>query len=127
MGVKVFNAANMWPFLRKVDRNLKPAIVIDLFSLRIVGWAMAARMTVELAQKALAMAFEQRNLVSEVFHYSGRGSRYTAIGYQQLLNDRQCQISMSGTGNCYDNAPTESFFGRLKMEWVHPYPLPNLG
>jgi len=95
------------------------AVVIDLFSRRIVGWAMAARMTVELAQNALSMAFEQRNPPVGLLHHSDRGSQYTAIGYQQLLKDRQCQISMSGTGNCYDNAPTESFFGSLKMEWVH--------
>ena len=101
------------------EGRLYPAVVIDLFSRRIVGWAMAARMTVELAQKAPAMAFRQRNPPGGLLHHSDRGSQYTATGYQQLLKNRQCQISMSGTGNCYDNAPAESFFGSLKTDRVH--------
>jgi len=96
------------------------AVVINLFSRRIVGWAMSARLTVELALDALTMALEQRNPPPGLLHHSDRSSQYTAAAYQLLLKNRQCQISMSGTGNCYDNAPTESFFGSLKTEWVYP-------
>lgn len=95
------------------------AAVLDLFSRRIVGWAMSARMTSDLVLDALAMALHQRRPSAGLIHHSDRGSQYTGSSYQQLLQDSQFLVSMSGTGNCYDNAPTESFFGSLKMEWVH--------
>lgn len=94
------------------------AVILDLFSRRIVGWAMSARMTSSLVADALKMAFRQRQPAVGLVHHSDRGSQYTGSVYQQLLKDLSCQVSMSGTGNCYDNAPTESFFGSLKMEWV---------
>lgn len=95
------------------------AIVIDLFSRRVVGWAMSSRMTSELVLAALQMAIAQRQPPPGVIHHSDRGSQYTGQPYQQLLKDNHFTVSMSGVGNCYDNAPTESFFGTLKMEHVH--------
>jgi putative transposase len=95
------------------------AVVLDLFSRRIVGWAMSARMTSDLVLDALSMAIQQRQPKSGLLHHTDRGSQYTGRPYQQMLKEHLFLISMSGTGNCYDNAPTESFFGTLKMERVH--------
>lgn len=95
------------------------AIVLDLFSRRIVGWAMSARMTSDLVLDALHMAIRDRKPAVGLIHHSDRGSQYTGAPYQEQLKSHQFEVSMSGTGNCYDNAPTESFFGSLKMEWVH--------
>ena len=95
------------------------AVVLDLFSRRIVGWAMSARMTSELVLDALNMAIQHRHPPPGVLHHSDRGSQYTGRLYQQLLKEKGFQVSMSGRGNCYDNAPTESFFGSLKTEHVH--------
>ena len=95
------------------------AVVLDLFSRRIVGWAMSARMTSDLVLDALHMAIRERKPAVGLIHHSDRGSQYTGAPYQELLKSHQFEVSMSGTGNCYDNAPTESFFGSLKMEWVH--------
>jgi putative transposase len=92
---------------------------MDLFSRRIVGWAMAARMTSALVERALKMAFRQRRPALELTHHSDRGSQYTGGPYQKLLTSNLVQPSMSSTGNCYDNAPMESFYGSLKSEWVH--------
>lgn len=95
------------------------AVVLDLFSRRIVGWAMSARMTSDLVIAALQMAIQNRQPPAGLLHHSDRGSQYTGQPYQQILRDNRFLVSMSGTGNCYDNAPTESFFGSLKMEHVH--------
>lgn len=95
------------------------AVVLDLFSRRIVGWAMSARMTSALVMDALEMAIQRRHPSPGLLHHSDRGSQYTGQPYQQLLKDNRFLVSMSGTGNCYDNAPTESFFGSLKTEHVH--------
>lgn len=96
------------------------AVILDLYSRRIVGWAMDARMTQTLVGKALRMALQRRGLDAlPQLHHSDRGSQYTSASYQTLLKDHQIQVSMSGTGNCYDNAPVESFFSLLKTEEVY--------
>ena len=96
------------------------AAVIDLFSRRVLGWAMDASMTTSLVQRALAMAIEaRRGLVHQVLHHSDRGSQYTSADYQAWLAQAKMRVSMSGAGNCYDNAPMESFFSLLKTELVH--------
>jgi putative transposase len=95
------------------------ACVMDLFSRRIVGWAMSARMTSSLVIDALNMAVRQRQPAPDLIHHSDRGSQYTGHPYRQLLESYQMKVSMSGTGNCYDNAAMESFFGTLKNEQVH--------
>lgn len=96
------------------------AVILDLYSRRIVGWAMDGRMTQELVEKALRMALKRRGLNRvPALHHSDRGSQYTSERYQQLLGDHKIQVSMSGVGNCYDNAPVESFFSLLKTEEVY--------
>jgi len=94
------------------------AVVLDLFSRRVVGWAMEARMTSDLVLSALQMAIQRRRPAAGLLHHSDRGSQYTGQPYQTLLKNHLFAVSMSGRGNCYDNAPTESFFGKLKMEWI---------
>ncbi len=95
------------------------AAVLDLYSRKIVGWAMAETMSTELTLSALQMALQQRQPEAGLLHHSDRGSQYTSQSYQTVLKQHQLQVSMSGAGNCYDNAPMESFFGTLKTELTH--------
>ena len=95
------------------------AAILDLYSRRIVGWAMSDRMTSALTLNALRMAIGQRRPGPGLIHHSDQGSQYTATAYQALLKDYGIQASMNGVGTWYDNAPMESFFGTLKSEWVH--------
>ena len=95
------------------------AVVIDLFSRRIVGWAMNARMTTRLVKDAFQMAWQQCRPTVDLTFHSDRGSQYTSHEFQQLLQKCGVRASMSGAGNCYDNAVVESFFGTLKMELIH--------
>lgn len=100
------------------------AVVMDLFSRRIIGWSMAERMTEALTQQALRMAIRQRspllgNKEAQLLHHSDQGSQYTSRNYQALLAQHGLTVSMSSTGNCYDNAPPESFFASLKTELVY--------
>lgn len=95
------------------------AAILDLYSRRIVGWAMAERMTSALTIRALEMAIRQRQPGDGLIHHSDQGSQYTDSTYQALLKDHGIQVSMNGVGTWYDNAPMESFFGTLKSELVH--------
>jgi putative transposase len=95
------------------------AVVLDLFSRRIVGWAMSMRITSNLVINALEMAVEQRKPNAGLLHHSDRGSQYTGKPYRKLLAANKMLVSMSGKGDCWDNAPTESFFSTLKREQVH--------
>jgi putative transposase len=95
------------------------AAVLDLYSRRIVGWAMNHRMTQELTLAALGMALQQRRPDLTLLHHSDQGSQYTSGAYQQLLKGKEIEVSMNGVGTWYDNAPMESFFGSLKAERVH--------
>ena len=106
-------------YIHTSEGDLYLAIVLDLYSRKVVGWSMAARMGVELTLSALQMALRQRRPAAGLLHHSDRGSQYTAQLYQDLLKQQRCQVSMSGKGNCYDNAPIESFFGTLKTELVY--------
>lgn len=107
-------------FVPTAEGWLYLAAVMDLFSRRILGWAMDVRMTDTLTQRALTMALARRHKRREaLIHHSDRGSQYTSARYQMLLTHHQIQVSMSGVGNCYDNAPMESFFSLLKTEVVH--------
>jgi putative transposase len=94
------------------------AVVLDLFSRRVVGWAMAATQDEILVSMALRMALVTRRPEAGLLFHSDRGSQYTSDAYQALLADAQITASMSRTGNCYDNAVTESFFSTLKAECV---------
>ena len=95
------------------------AVLLDLYSRRVVGWAMGPRITVELAEQALTMAFATRAPTAGLVHHSDRGSQYAATSYQRLLTGDGLIPSMSRTGNCWDNACVESFFGTLKRELVY--------
>lgn len=93
--------------------------VLDLFSRRIVGWAMDEHMPDELTQAALEMAIVQRHPPAEVLHHSDQGSQYTSDDYQALLAKYHMVSSLSGVGCCYDNAPMESLWGTLKTELIY--------
>jgi putative transposase len=95
------------------------AAVLDLFSRKVIGWAFAASLESRLVEQAFRMAVQSRSVLHGLLHHSDRGSQYAADTYQQLLAAQHVQISMSRTGNCYDNAPMESFFSTLKCEQVH--------
>lgn len=92
------------------------AVVMDLFSRRIVGWAMADHMLTSLVEEALTMALGRRQPTDGLLHHSDRGSQYASQDYRNLLTGAGIQVSMSRAGNCYDNAAQESFFGTLKGE-----------
>jgi len=95
------------------------AVVIDLYSRKVVGWSMSSRMQASLVCDALTMALWRRGFPKDVIVHTDRGSQYCARAYQQLLNQHQLICSMSGTGCCYDNACAESFFHTLKVERIH--------
>jgi transposase InsO family protein len=95
------------------------AVVLDLFSRRIVGWSMQAGLSRKLVIAALQMAVQTRHPPDGLLHHSDRGSQYASQDYQHLLDRAGMICSMSRKGNCYDNAPTESFFATLKRELIH--------
>jgi len=98
------------------------AVLMDLYSRRIVGWAMEEQMTTTLTLKALEMALQQRPVPVGLLHHSDRGSQYSAMAYQQRLAARGIRCSMSRPGNCWDNAVVESFFATLKTELLSAEP-----
>jgi len=91
----------------------------DVFTCEIVGYAMAERMTQDLVGRALFRAVQQKRPAVGLIHHSDRGGQYCAHDYQKLLEQFGMRTSMSRRGNCYDNAPMESFWGSLKNELVH--------
>jgi len=95
------------------------AVILDVFSRRVIGWAMSARCDELLVETALRMALARRRPKAGLLHHTDRGSQYTSRAYQQVLAQVEIKVSMSGKGNCYDNAVTESFFGTVKDECVH--------
>ena len=97
------------------------AVVMDLYSRQIVGWAMNSRMKKQLVIDALAMAYWQRKPPKGLLHHSDRGSQYASYDYQNLLQSYGMQASMSRKGNCWDNAPMERFFRSLKSERIDHY------
>lgn len=95
------------------------AVIIDLFSRQVIGWAMSERMTAALVCDALQMAVFKRKRPKGVIVHSDRGSQYCSHAYRELLEKHLLQGSMSAKGNCYDNACAESFFHSLKVEAIH--------
>jgi len=93
--------------------------VLDLYSRKIVGWAMSSLIDADLVEKALRMAYYQRQPAPGLLHHSDRGSQYASHQIRNLLALNQTQVSMSGKADCWDNAVMESFWGTLKNEWVH--------
>ena len=94
------------------------AVVMDLFSRRIVGWSMSDTIDSALVQSAMRMALTDRHPSDGLIHHSDRGVQYASGDFQDLLKDNKAICSMSRKGNCWDNACVESFFGSLKNEWV---------
>ena len=92
------------------------AVVLDLYSRRIVGWSMRSEMTAQLVIDALVMAIWRRGAPKELLHHSDQGSQYTSEEFQRLLIAHGIVCSMSRQGNCWDNAAMESFFSTLKTE-----------
>ncbi len=95
------------------------AVVIDLYSRKVVGWSMGSRMKAQLVCDALTMAIWQRQPEEGLVHHSDRGSQYASKAFKQLLKAHGVRGSMSRKGDCWDNAVVESFFGTLKQERVH--------
>ena len=95
------------------------ATVMDLYSRRIIGWHFSESMDETLIEKALDMALERRHVKPGLIVHSDRGVQYRAQRYIDRLSKEGCRISMSRKGNCWDNAPMESFFGRLKVELIY--------
>lgn len=94
------------------------AVVLDLFSRRVIGWAMRETMDTELVEAALRMALEDRQPAEGLLHHSDQGCQYTSTAYLTCLTTAKSLPSMSRVGNCYDNAAVESFFSTLKAECV---------
>ncbi|SRL82190.1 IS600 ORF2 [Shigella flexneri] len=90
----------------------------DVYTCEIVGYAMGERMTKELTGKALFMALRSQRPPAGLIHHSDRGSQYCAYDYRVIQEQSGLKTSMSRKGNCYDNAPMESFWGTLKNEWM---------
>jgi transposase InsO family protein len=95
------------------------AVILDLFSRRVVGWSMKPTLASELTLDALHMALQTRTPTSGLMHHSDRGVQYACEQYQHSLRDHRMIGSMSRKGNCWDNAVMESFFGSLKTELIH--------
>ena len=91
---------------------------MDLFSRRLIGWSMSSSNSSQLVSDALKMALAGRGDVSGVFLHSDRGKPYVSKEYQGLMTANGIVCSMSGKGDCWDNAPMESFYHSLKTEWV---------
>jgi len=104
---KAIETAEGWLYL---------AVIVDLFSRMVVGWAMAAREDEQLVELALRMAVVKRHPPAGLLHHSDRGSEFTSGRYLTLLSDLGIEVSMSRTGDCYDNAAMESFFATLTKE-----------
>jgi len=97
------------------------ASVMDLGSRRVKGWAMSDRITQDLTINALNMAVSNNPTTNGIMHHSDRGSQYACNAYRKLLKSNGLICSMSRKGNCWDNAPMESFFHTLKTEWAYRF------
>jgi len=102
------------------------AVVIDLFSRRVVGWSMARHMRTGLVMGALRMALGRRVPGPNMLHHSDRGSQYASHDYRDALRENGIQCSMSRKGDCWDNAVVESFFATIKKELIHRRPWPTV-
>lgn len=105
-------------YIRTREGWLYLAVLLDLCSRRIVGWATSSRLTRRLPQAALEMAIGRRRPGAALLHHSDRGSQYASKDYRDALSLAGFEVSMSRRGDCYDNAPAESFFATLKKELV---------
>lgn len=110
-------------YIETAEGWLYLAVVLDLYSRKVIGWSMSQRMDTALVEGALRMALRERRPPAGLLHHSDQGSQYTSTAYLTRLSEALATLSMSGAGNCYDNAVAESFFGTLKTECVRgPFP-----
>jgi transposase InsO family protein len=105
-------------YIPTAEGHLYLAVVIDLYSRQVVGWAMTGRLGSELVVTALRQALQRRPAGAGLLHHSDRDGLYTSAAYQHVLREHHMIVSMSRKGNCYDNACVESFFASLKTELV---------
>jgi len=105
-------------YLKTGEGWLYLAVVMDLYSRRIVGWHISKRMTRSLVEKAFLKAYSLRKPPKGLVFHSDRGSQYTSKGYRHLLTKFDCRASMGDVGACWDNAVVERFFGSLKHDWI---------
>ena len=112
-------------YLATAEGWLYLAVLLDLYSRKIVGWSMQPTLHRQLVLDTFRMAFKNQRPQPGLLHHSDQGSQYASYDYQQLLADHQVQASMSRRGNCYDNAPIESFFATLKAECVRGIVYPS--
>jgi putative transposase len=95
------------------------AVIVDAFSRRVVGWALSSQLHHSIVVQAFQQAVRRRNIQPGMVFHSDRGVQYACEDVKEQLRNRQITQSMSGSGNCYDNALAESFFHSLKTEWVY--------
>ena len=113
-------------YVRTWEGWLYLAVIIDLFSRRVVGWSMATHMRTSLVTGALDMALGLRQPSSDILHHSDRGSQYASHDYRDALRAQGISCSMSRKGDCWDNAVAESFFATLKKELLYRRPWPSV-
>ena len=122
-GLVLSNINQLWvsdiTYIRLRREFVYLAVVLDAYSRRCIGWALSRHIDTELALKALRMALANRTVLPGLVHHSDRGVQYAAADYVALLQEHQIQISMSRTGNPYDNAKAERFMRTLKYEEVY--------
>ncbi len=107
-------------YIRTAQGFVYLAVVLDLYSRRVIGWAMDSRLSAMLVSKALRQALGHRQPPVGVMHHSDQDGLYASMAYQELLAENGFIVSNSRKGNCHDNACVESFFARLKTEWMYP-------
>ena len=112
-------------YLRTGEGWMYLAIVMDLYSRRIVGWHIDKRMTTDLVSKAMIKAYSLRQPPTGLVFHSDRGSQYTSKRYRNLLDSYGVRASMGDVGACWDNAAVERFFGSLKHDWLFKVPQPT--
>jgi len=105
-------------YIKTYEGWLYLAVIIDLYSRRVIGWSMQSRMKMDLVLSALLMAVWRRKPKSKVIIHSDQGSQFTSLEWQSFLKTHNLEASMSRRGNCYDNAVAESFFHLLKSERI---------
>lgn len=113
-------------YIKSWDGWVYLATVIDLYSRRVVGWAVADHMRTELVTDALKMALKHRRPKRKVIFHSDRGTQYTSKDFAKFCKKNKIRRSLGRTGICYDNAVAESFFASYKKELIHTRPWPNL-
>lgn len=106
-------------YIETAEGWLYLATLLDLYSRRVVGWAMSEKIDANLVANAWEMAVKHRRPPVQLLHHSDRGSQYTSEFYLKLLEKAGCRVSMSRTGNCYDNAVMESFYATVKGECAY--------